>query len=309
MKTRREAIVLLRGITLAVALSVASAAMLWASPPTSVAPPPAKANMQSAYGHLPLSFEANQGQTDSQVQFLSRGRGHQLFLTPSEAVLTLRTGEAKVQRREGEPHQGKLSNSPPPTAHSAVRMKFSGADLQTEFVGLDRLPGIVNYFIGGDPSTWHTNIPTYKKVEYKNVYRGIDLVYYGNEGQLEYDLIVAPGADPNLIRLGFDGAEKVEVDPATGDLVLTVSESSTNSELKTEHSELAARATLRLHKPVVYQMSEHGDKHFLAGTYVLLASETSPPGPASVVPHSSETPSPSPLMSRFRSLPTTRPSR
>lgn len=296
MKTRRQAVVLLSGITLAVALSLAPAATLWADPVTAAAPPPpSMAAAQSAYGHLPLSFEANQGQTDSQVNYLTRRRGYQLFLTPSEAVLALRTGKAKGEGREGETYQGKLSNSASTTSDTLVRIKFDGANPHAEVVGLDKLPGIVNYFIGSDPSKWRTNIPTYKKVEYKNVYPGIDLVYYGNQGQLEYDLIVAPGADPNLIRLVFDGAEKVEVDPASGDLVLTLSEPSANSELSTEDSARAAGATLRLHKPVVYQMGEHGDKHLLAGTYVLLASETSPPGPASAVRHPSETPSPSSL--------------
>ncbi len=224
MRTGRHTVVFLRGITLAVALSLAPAAMLWADSPKAAAPPPpSMADAQSAYGHLPLSFEANQGQTDSHVQFLSRGRGHTLFLTPSDAVLTLRTRGPRVKGGEGEAYQGTPSSSSPPTAHSGVRMKFFGADPQAEVVGLDQLPGIVNYFIGGDPANWRTNIPTYQKVAYTNVYPGIDLVYYGNQGQLEYDLIVAPGADPNLIRLVFDGAEKVEVDPATGDLVLTLS--------------------------------------------------------------------------------------
>ena len=248
------------------------------------------AAVQSAYGHLPLSFEANQGQVNPQVQFLTRGHGHTLFLTPSEAVLTLRTGEAKAEERADDAIHRTPSSSPSAPAHSVVRMTFEGANPQAEVVGLDKLPGIVNYFIGNDPSKWQTNIPTYQKVAYTNVYPGIDLVYYGHQGQLEYDLIVAPGADPNLIRLAFDGAEKIEVDPATGDLVLTVSEPSANSDLRTKNSALAASSTLRLHKPVVYQRGEQGEKHLLAGTYVLLAAEASSPRSASEALHSSETP-------------------
>ena len=174
-------------------------------------------------------------------------------------------------------------------------MTFEGANSQAEVVGLEQLQGVVNYLIGPDPSTWRTNIPTYKKVQYKNVYPGIDLVYYGNQDQLEYDLIVAPGADPNLIRLVFDGAEKVEVDSVTDDLVLTLYGSSSNSELRTESSELADGKTLRLQKPVIYQMGDHGDKHLLAGTYVLLASATLPSRSASIVLHPSETLQPSSL--------------
>lgn len=192
MKTRRHAVILLRRITLVAALSLAPASTLWADPPKAAAPPlPSMANVQASYGHLPLSFEANQGQVDPHVQFLTSGRGHQLFLTPSDAVLALRAGEA---------YQGKPSSSPPATSNSVLRMKFDGANSYAEVIGLDQLPGIVNYFIGTDPWTWRTNIPTYKKVKYKNVYPGIDLVYYGNQGQIEYDLIVAPGADPNLIH-------------------------------------------------------------------------------------------------------------
>ena len=291
MKTRRQTGTCLGGITLAIALNLIPAATLWADSPKVAAPPPSSmAAVQSAYGHLPLSFEANQGQVDPRVQFLSRRHGHTLFLTPSEAVLTLRKDETEVAGREGKVHQDGLSSSPPATSHSVVRMKFDGANPHAEMVGLDKLPGIVNYLIDADPSKWRTNIPTYKKVEYKNVYAGIDLAYYGNQGQLEYDLIVAPGADPNLIRLVFDGAEKVEVDPATGDLVLALYEPSANSELRTKNSDLAAGATLRLNKPVVYQRDERGEKHLLAGTYVLVAAETSSPRPMFAALHASRTP-------------------
>jgi hypothetical protein len=160
MKTRRHAVVFLTGLTLAVALTPAAA--LWADSPKVAAPPPlSMAHVQSAYGHLPLSFEANQGQVDPHVQFLSRGHGHTLFLTPSDAVLTLRIGEAKSEGRKGKVHQGTPSSSPPPPSPAVVRMTFEGANPQAEMVGLDQLPGIVNYFIGGDPSNWRTNIPTY----------------------------------------------------------------------------------------------------------------------------------------------------
>ena len=118
------------------------------------------------YGNLPLSFEANQGQTDHNVQFLARGRGHQLFLTPSAAVLTLQIGAAKAERSAGDAAQRMRSSSPSVPSHSVVRMTFEGADPQAEVVGLDPLPGIVNYITGGDSSKWRTNIPTYRKVQY-----------------------------------------------------------------------------------------------------------------------------------------------
>jgi hypothetical protein len=140
----------------------------------------------------------------------------------------------------------------------------------------------VNYFIGEDPSKWRANIPTYQKVAYKNVYDGIDLVYYGNQGHLEYDLIVAPGADPTQIRLAFHGAEQIAVD-AQGDLVLSLPQSVSDAAAD------EATPAVRLHKPVVYQMDEQGGKHFLAGSYVLLAAETAF-RPASAGLHASDSP-------------------
>jgi hypothetical protein len=91
-------------------------------------------------------------------------------------------------------------------------MKLVGSNPNPQIEGLDRLPGISNYFIGNDPKKWRTNVPNYARVRYREVYPGIDLVYYGNQGPLEYDLIVAPGADPNIIRLAYQGAESMCLD-------------------------------------------------------------------------------------------------
>ena len=268
MKTKTRAAMYRQGILLAAVLSLVPASTLWAMTTEEATPPPRPSIpiMQASYGKLPLSFEANQGQWDPAVQFVTRGRGHQLFLTPSEAVLSVRTGEAKAEGRADHTARHKVLPSSSTTSDSVVRMKFEGADSQAEMVGLEPLPGIVNYFIGDDPSKWYTNIPTYQKVGYKDLYPGIDLVYYGNQGQLEYDLVVAPGADPTQIMLAFDGAEQLTVDDQ-GDLVLTLPQSSTEAGQ-------AETATLRLHKPVVYQRDEQGEKHALAGTYVLRGAET-----------------------------------
>src|SRR5215510_12439965 len=117
-----------------------------------------------------------------------------------------------------------------------------------------------NYFFGGDPTQWHTNIPTYTKVRYHNAYPGVDLVYYGNGQQLEYDFVVAPGADPNVIRLAFASVGAVRepplhLDPA-GDLVV-----------QTESGEL------RLHQPRIYQEID-GSKRPIVGRYILFDSGT-----------------------------------
>lgn len=280
MKTRIFAVACLRGLTLAVALSVSPAVPLWADSTTAAAPPPSTARVQSGYGRLPLSFEANHGQWDPSVQFVTRGSGHQLFLRPTDAVLTVGTREAKGEGRGGDLQRGQLPNHLSSTSQSVVRMRFEGANPQAEMVGLEKLPGIVNYLLGEDPSKWRTNIPTYQKVGYKDVYSGIDLVYYGNQGQLEYDFIVAPGADPKQITLAFEGVETIDVDQQ-GDLVLTM--------LQPTDIVSGSAATLRMHKPVVYQQDKSGHKHLLAGSYLLLASEPSSQRPTSTAPDPSYT--------------------
>jgi hypothetical protein len=133
------------------------------------------------YGKLPLSFEVNQGQTDKRVKFLSQNNHYRLFLTPEEAVLGVR------RRNFREPDSDRREPASPPT----VRMKLMGADSGAQISGLEPLSGKVNYFIGNDPAYWQTNVPTYAKVKYREIYPGIDLVYYGNQQQLEYDFIVA----------------------------------------------------------------------------------------------------------------------
>ncbi|MBI1876199.1 MAG: hypothetical protein HYS05_20220, partial [Acidobacteria bacterium] len=116
--------------------------------------------------------------------------------------------------------------------------------------GEGELPGRTNYFIGNDPTKWRTDIPTFAKVRYHDVYPGIDLVYYGNQQQLEYDFIVAPGADPEQIKLSFDGIDDLRIDDR-GDLVLST-----------------AVGEIRQHKPVIYQVVD-GTRHEIDGGYLV----------------------------------------
>jgi beta-propeller repeat-containing protein len=201
----------------------------------------ADARVSEAYGRLPLHFEANRGQTHEDVRFLSRGAGYSLYLTAGEAVLVLAQPNPKAKRDERMQAQG---------APVMVRMSLEGSTSKPLVSGLEELPGKANYFIGSDSAQWRTNVPTYAKVHYQNVYRGIDLIYYGNQRQLEYDFVVAPGADPKKIVLGFKGADKIEID-AQGGLVL--------------HT---AGGALRQHKPVIYQEIE-GVRTQIEGGYVL----------------------------------------
>ena len=215
------------------------------------------------YGKLPLSFELNQGQADAGVKFLSRGRGYGLFLTSSEAVLEVqesgvRSQESgdKFRRSAGFSSLQRTTDNGPRTSsliqnpkskieNEVVRLRLVGAKPDAEVTGREELPGKVNYFIGNDPRRWRTNVPTYAKVRYHDVYPGVDLEYYGNQGgQLEYDLIVAPGADPGAIGLAVGAAREppLRID-ADGDL------------------EIAAKGgEVRFRKPVIYQPGSAGER-------------------------------------------------
>jgi len=191
--------------------------------------------LNSNYAKLPLSFEANQGQADARVKFLSRGRGLTLFLTGNEAVLEVQESAARIQdsgfRIQGRNPKSRIQNQ-------ALRLRLDGAKKHAEVIGREELPGKVNYFIGNDPKKWRANVPTYAKVRYHNVYPGVDLEYYGNQGgQLEYDFIVAPGADPSAIALHVGSVREppLRIDD-DGDLVIP-----------------AKGSEVRFHKPSVYQ--------------------------------------------------------
>jgi len=188
----------------------------------------AQARVSEAYGKLPLHFEANRGQTHDDVRFLSRGPGYGLYLTAGEAVLVLAR----------------------PNPDVVLRMSFVGVAPKPRVSGLEELPGKANYFIGNDPAKWQTNVPTYAKVQYRDVYPGIDVVYYGNQRQLEYDFVVAPGADPQRIVLDFKGVERLEID-AQGELLMH-----------------AAGGAIRQHKPVIHQDID-GMRREIAGAYVM----------------------------------------
>src|SRR5436190_270536 len=163
------------------------------------------------YSQLPLRFEVNQGQTDEQVRFVSRGRDFNLFLTGTSAVMTL--NRADVTAGDG--------NIPRVTPHDAprgiLRIGFEGANPIAKISGQQKLTGTSNYFIGNDPKQWRTNVSNYGRVEYESIYPGIDLIYYGNQRQIENDFVVAAGADPRAIQLEFEGARSLRTD-RNGDL-------------------------------------------------------------------------------------------
>ncbi|MGH7812452.1 MAG: SBBP repeat-containing protein [Candidatus Binataceae bacterium] len=159
----------------------------------------------ASYATVPVGFEPNLGQTSRQVKFLSHRAGYTLFLTPAEAVIAMR--EPGIGAMQGP------SISPKPRRPAVFRISLKGAAQAPQFIGIDRLPGKSNYFIGNDPKKWVTGVPAFAAVELKQVYPGIALIYHSSSGgHLEYDFRLAPGADPNAIRLSFGGAAKLTVD-------------------------------------------------------------------------------------------------
>jgi hypothetical protein len=200
-----------------------------------------------SYGKLPLVFEANQGQADPRVKFLLRGKGYTAFLTSGSMVLSLRPAKVVPILGAGDVV---ATSKVAPALNTTVQLRLSGGATNPAVVGEDRQLGKVNYFFGKDPAKWRTNVPTYGKVRYRNVYPGIDLVYYGSGRQLECDFAISPGTDPNQIQFEITGANQIQID-AAGNLILETSS-----------------GQLHFQIPVVYQESS-GQRVVVDGGYVV----------------------------------------
>ncbi|MFZ0138302.1 MAG: SBBP repeat-containing protein, partial [Candidatus Sulfotelmatobacter sp.] len=202
-----------------------------------------KSQARALLGQLPLIFEPNQGQADPQVKFLAHGAGYSLFLDANSAVLAMQTA----------PSSPSSSASAVQPSEQFVRMKLVGANPAATLAGADALPGKSNYIIGNDPQKWHSGIPQFGGVRYARVYPGIDLIFYGNRGRLEFDFRVAPGGDPSQAEMQFEGANKLGL--SGGDLILTGEDA----------------GGLRLQAPQLYQLD--GDRHVpVSGRFVLRAA-------------------------------------
>jgi len=169
------------------------------------------------YGRLPLRFERNDGRVDARMGFVARGPGYALLVAPAEMVLVLGRGDRAY--RKSERRSSEIGREP--VSSSVLRVKLLGARRDADLEGLDELRGRTNYFIGRDAKKWRTDVRGYARVRCRGVYPGIDLFYYGNQKQLEYDFVVAPGGDPRRIRLGFEGAQALRLDVA-GNLVVAL---------------------------------------------------------------------------------------
>jgi hypothetical protein len=182
----------------------------------------------------PISFEPNRGQTDGRVKFMARGSGYNFFLTPSNALFFLRQADSR--------------DDLVPTDSDVFAMSVIGANPVSKITGQDELPSTSSYFLGSDPKKWHTNIPNFGKVQYEDIYPGIDLLYHGVKGQLEYDFVLHPGASPGTIAIEFAGVKSVHLSPQ-GELVLET-----------------ARGPVYFHRPVAYQ-EDQGQRRRVKARY------------------------------------------
>jgi hypothetical protein len=184
---------------------------------------------------LPLRFEPNQGQSSSNAKFLAQGRGFSAQFKENEADFLLASHSAMS---------------------SLLRVSLLNASRNAAVSGEMRLPGTVNYFIGNDREKWHSGLPTFERLRYASVYPGTDLIYYGNNGNMEFDYQLSPGATPSLIQMRFDGARSLKID-SKGDLIVT-----------------ADGGQISFQKPVIYQPEDGGHKNFIAGKFRILQKNT-----------------------------------
>ena len=194
-----------------------------------------RGRIRASMDALPLAFEANQGQIDSQVRYTARGNGYSVFLTSNETVFALSSAQpssASAAQSHGIQARRRTAEK---IQSAAIDMRLVGGNPKPEIVAGSALPGIVNYYVGNDPKKWHTGVKQYSSVAYREVYPGVNMVFHGAQRQLEFDFVVRPGADPKTIGMGFKGAQKLATD-ASGNLLLA-----------------SSAGNVVLHKPVAYQ--------------------------------------------------------
>lgn len=216
------------------AAAPAASAFVEASP----ANPVQRSRVLASLGALPLAFEANQRQTDPQAKYLARGNGYTLFLTATDAVFALRSSSGPGMERP-----------------AVVSMHLVGGNSQARIVAGGELPGRTNYFLGSDPRRWQRGLKQYAEVLYRDVYPGVNLAFRGGDRrgrQVEFDFVVAPGANAAAIALRFSGAREISSDDS-GTLTLATS-----------------AGNVTLHPPVAYQ-EENGGRRSVDAHFVLNA--------------------------------------
>jgi hypothetical protein len=198
-----------------------------------------RSRIQASYAALPLAFEQNQGQTDPQVKYLARGNGYTLFLTANDAVFSLHSRPSASE-----------------ASAAVVRMHVVGGNSLATVEGRSPMPGTSNYFIGNDPSKWHSSVARYSRVSYQNVYPGVNMAFHGAERDLEFDFVLAPGANPAPIGFQFSGNQGMKTD-RDGNLVIA-----------------STAGDVLLHKPMAYQ-EENGARQPVDARFVLANNSVS----------------------------------
>jgi len=153
-----------------------------------------QAKIQADIAELPISFIANAGQVDTNVEFMVKAGTQTIFFTPQEVVFTA------SEKTENEDPQS-----------SAVRLRFTGGSGEVKIEATQPLPGVANFFLGNDPENWQTDVATYATITYHDLYPGIDLIYSGKQGRLKSEFVVSPGADPTVILMNYSGASTMYV--------------------------------------------------------------------------------------------------
>jgi hypothetical protein len=172
-----------------------------------------------AYDHAPLAFEPNHGQANANARYVARGPGYTIFLQQDGAAISLQRGASNAPKPDASAMINSRAVAALASARShpkidTFRIGFEHANHDAAISARDRLPGLTSYFIGNDPRRWRSGIENFGSVRYRSIYRGIDLVFHGSRGRLEFDLDLARGADPSQIGLKFEGAEKIDLDQA-----------------------------------------------------------------------------------------------
>jgi len=211
-----------------------------------------RGRVRESLGGLPLAFEANQGQTDPRVKYMARGNGYTVFLTANDTVFALQSGSQSAARSTGKHGFAQEKATPAPRTKnvaSAIRMYLVGGNARPEIAAGNQLPGVTNYYIGSDRSQWQEGVKQFAGVSYRDVYPGVNMAFHGEQRQLEFDFIVAAGASPAAIHLGFSGAHKIATD-VSGNLLLS-----------------SAAGDVVMHKPVAYQ-EINGKRQSIAAEFV-----------------------------------------
>lgn len=203
-------------------------------------------------GTLPLRFEAGESEAGAAARFIARGPAYHLTITPTETLVSIRKLEPPAARLHGPAQPGAISVA---GSYRNLRLEFVGADASAHVSGENELPGRVNYFLGNDPARWRTGGPTFARVRVADIYPGISLIHYGNPQHLEYDFVVGPGGNPDVIAIRFSGADQVILD-APGDLILRL-----------------GADEIRQPRPLIYQIVQ-GTRKEIAGGYRLADSKT-----------------------------------